>query len=188
MVPVVARGSRRAGPGVTRRIVVTGPECTGKTTIARALANRLGAPWLPEASRAYAEDRRREGRALTRDDVEPIARAAMAAEDAALKSAPADLVLDTDLLSTVAYARHYYGACPEWIEREARARLGAVYLLCAPDVPWVADGVRDRPLEREAMHTQFRAVLEEFGARIAEVRGLGAAREHSAAAAVSPEG
>ena len=171
---------------MTRRIVVTGSECTGKTTIARTLADQLGAPWLPEASRAYAEWRRREGRALTRDDVEPIARAAIAAEDAMLGTAPAQLVLDTDLLSTVVYARHYYGACPAWIEREARTRRGAVYLLCAPDVAWVADGVRDRPEAREEMHARFRAALEEFGADVAGVHGLGAERERAALAAASP--
>lgn len=169
---------------MTHRIVVTGPECTGKTTLARFLAQRLGAPLLPEVSRAYAEERRREGRELTRDDVEPIARRDIAAEDAALDMAPAALVLDTDLISTVAYARHYYGACPAWIEAEARARLGEIYLLCAPDLPWLADGVRDRPAAREAMHAHFRGVLREFGARSAEVSGSGPARTSAAIAAI----
>jgi NadR type nicotinamide-nucleotide adenylyltransferase len=170
---------------VTRVIVVTGSECTGKTTLARALAERLRAPWLPESSRAYAEERREEGRALTSADVEPIARRDITAADAALRSAPSDLVLDTDLLSTVAYARHYYGACPPWIEVEARARLGALYLLCAPDLPWLADGVRDRPAAREAMHAHFRSVLLEFGASVTEVSGFGPAREQAVIAAVS---
>lgn len=171
---------------MTRRIVVTGSECTGKTTLARALAGHLGAPWLPEASRAHAEARRREGRDLAREDVEPIARLAIAAEDAALRASPEDLVLDTDLLSTVGYARHYYGSCPAWIEREARARLGAVYLLCAPDIPWVADGIRDRPGARAVVHAEFERVLREFGASVTEVHGLGAARERAALAAVAP--
>ena len=175
---------RRRGAGVTRCIVVTGSECTGKTTLARALAERMHVPWVPEASRAYAEERRDEGRALTREDVEPIARRDIAAADAALRSAPAYLVLDTDLLSTVAYARHYYGACPAWIEAEARARRGTLYLLCAPDLPWLADGVRDRPAAREAMHAHFRSVLREFGAAVTEVRGFGLARERAAMATV----
>ncbi|HLA91607.1 MAG TPA: ATP-binding protein [Gemmatimonadaceae bacterium] len=169
---------------MTRRIVVTGPECTGKTSLARALAERLGAPWLPEAARGYAEAQGREERALTARDVEPISRRAIAAEDEALESAPGILVLDTDLLSTVAYARHYYGACPAWIEGEARARRGALYLLCAPDLPWRADGVRDRPAARAAMHEHFRAVLREFGAEVIEISGVERSRERAALAAV----
>lgn len=171
---------------MTRRIVVTGSECTGKTTLARALAERLGAPWLSEASRAHAEARAREGRALTVEDVEPIARRAIASEDEALRAAPPVLVLDTDLLSTVAYARHYYGACPAWVEAEARARRGALYLLCAPDLPWRADGVRDRPAARAAMHEHFRVVLREFGAEVIEISGVGPSREQAALAAVEP--
>lgn len=42
-------------PGAPRRVCVTGPECTGKTTLARALAEWAGVAWVPEASRAYAE-------------------------------------------------------------------------------------------------------------------------------------
>ena len=55
------------------------------------------------------------------------------------------MFFDQDLLSTVVYARHYYGDCPPWIERLAVERLGDLYLLCPPDVPWSADRRRDRP-------------------------------------------
>ena len=88
------------------------------------------------------------------DDVAPIAIGQRAGEDRGvaewgLRWGPnADwppVVLDTDLLSTTVYAEHYYGACPEWIKRAARARMGSLYLLCEPDLPWSPDGVRDRP-------------------------------------------
>lgn len=171
---------------MTVRLVVTGPECTGKTTLAESLAGALGAPWVPEASRAYAEAALREGRSLTADDVEPIARAQVAAEDAVLAGAPPVMVLDTDLLSTVAYADHYYGRGVPWIDSAARARRGALYLLCAPDIPWQADGVRDRPVARGEMLTLFRGVLHRFGATIAEVQGLGPARLDVALRAVRP--
>ena len=64
-----------------RRIVVTGSESTGKTTLARQLAERLGARWVPEQSREYAA---RVGRPLTAGDVEAIANEQIAAEDAAI--------------------------------------------------------------------------------------------------------
>lgn len=160
-----------------RRIVVTGSECTGKTTLAHDLAAHLDVAWVPEQSRAYAESVRRE---LTVHDVEPIARAQRAAEEAGLAEArrrgDACLVLDTDLVSTVVYARHYYGSCPPWIVDEARIRLGDLYLLCEIDVPWMGDCVRDRPLAREEMHERFRSTLVEFGARPCLVRGLDDAR------------
>ncbi len=158
------------------RLVVTGSECTGKTTLARALAERLGVAWVPEFARRHAESR---AGALDANDVEPIARGQIAAEDAALASAapcPGIVVLDTDLVSTVVYARHYYGECPAWIEREARQRLAELYLLCDIDVPWRADGVRDRPQHRAALHEAFAATLADFGARVTLVRGDGLER------------
>lgn len=152
------------------RIVVTGSECTGKTTLARALARELGVPWVPEYARAYAAA---QGRELDASDVEPIARGQMAAEDVALADATGLVVLDTDLVSTLVYARHYYGTPPPWLEAAARARLGALYLLCDIDLPWQPDGVRDRPRHRTQLHEAFMATLQACEARVALVRGVG---------------
>ncbi|MEK6611310.1 MAG: ATP-binding protein, partial [Gemmatimonadota bacterium] len=127
---------------MTWRVVVTGSECTGKTTLALEIARRLGAPCIAEPSRAYAEAR---GGVLTAADVEPIARATIAARQKAQSEGARTIVFDTDLVSTMVYAREYYGECPHWIEAECREQLADGYLLCAPALPWVADGVRDRP-------------------------------------------
>ena len=95
------------------------------------------------------------------------------------------MFLDTDLVSTVLYARHYYGACPSWIEEEARARRGDLYLLNHPDVAWVADGLqRDRATARDLMHRLFERTLREFEARVVDVRGPWPEREQRAAAEV----
>jgi NadR type nicotinamide-nucleotide adenylyltransferase len=154
------------------RICVTGPESTGKTTLARRLAGSLGTAWVAEGSRTYAE---RVARPLDASDVTPIAREhiALAEEGAALARArgAASLILDTDLLSTVIYARHYYDAVPPWIEEAERARRADLYLLCDVDVPWIADGVRDRPIDRGAMFDRFHRALTQRSADFIVVRG-----------------
>jgi NadR type nicotinamide-nucleotide adenylyltransferase len=169
----------------TLRVVVTGGECTGKTTLARDLAARWVTAWAPEAAREAALAKRGP---LGPEDVEPVARAHMTAADAALREAAEGgrplVFLDQDLLSTVVYARHYYGNCPRWIERLATERRGDLYLFCSPDLPWEADGVRDRPADREEIHVLFAGALGRAGARVALVSGVGAARTARATEAV----
>lgn len=162
------------------RLTLIGPESTGKTTLARGLAAAFGAPWTPEAARLVAEA---SPEPLSTRTVEPIARLALSLADAATATAARCVIHDTDLVSTVVYARHYYGTCPAWIETEAHARLSDGYLLCAPDLPWVADGIRDRADARRTLLADFLATLHTFGARVTLVGGTGAGRLAAARAA-----
>ena len=168
-----------------RRVVVTGGECTGKTTLSMALAAHWGTAWAAEAAREVALERRV---ALGPEDVPPIARMHVRLADEACHSAEeagcAVVVFDQDLLSTVVYARHYFGSCPPWIERLAIERVGDLYLLCRPDLPWSADGVRDRPQAREEIHALFAGALARTGARVADVSGAGEERTADAVAAI----
>lgn len=136
------------------RLCLIGPESTGKSRMAERLARELGMASCPEFARGYALQ---VGRVLTADDVEPIARGQLA-------SLEGKAILDTDLISTVVYARHYYGACPEWIEAEARARRAELYLLFDTDLEWIQDPARDAgdPETREDLFDAFRAALEEL--------------------------
>lgn len=164
------------------RIVVTGSESTGKTTLAGEIASLLRTVWVPEYSRIYAET---SGNLLSAATIEPIARGQMTAEDAAEPGANGVLVLDTDLVSTTVYAEHYYGACPPWIMVAARERMGDLYLLADVDLPWEADGVRDQPATRAMVQHRFVDRLEELGARVAWVSGLGDERLSNAADAIA---
>jgi NadR type nicotinamide-nucleotide adenylyltransferase len=170
----------------TRRVVVTGSESTGKTTLARQLARFLGTDWTPEYSREFAESARR---SLTAGDVESIARGQKQREDERLAAIDARgpngiLICDTDLLSTTVYAEHYYGNCPSWIMDASRRRLADLYLLTDPDLPWESDGVRDMPNARRAIHRRFVQRLADFDANVLLVWGSGDQRFQNALASV----
>lgn len=159
------------------RLCLTGPECTGKSTLAARLARELGTVWVPEYAREYAIAH---GNALTAADVEPIARGQIEL----MERAPAHAVLDTDLISTVVYARHYYGACPPWIEDEARRRRADLYLLLDTDCAWLPDPARSpNPDDRDDLFDAFHAALDEFDTRWQLVNGNWAERYQQALAA-----
>ena len=165
-------------------VVVTGSESTGKTTLAGDLAQHFGTTWVPEFARAYGDEQAARGHALDRGDVEPIARGHVEWANAGVAEARGLLVLDTDLVSTVVYARHYYSECPAWIERAALERRGDLYLLCDIDVPWLPDARRDRPHLREHLHGEFVEMVEALGAPYVTVRGSWDARFALSVAAV----
>jgi NadR type nicotinamide-nucleotide adenylyltransferase len=161
------------------RICLTGPESTGKSELARRLARELGGAYVPEFARDYVLHLERE---LTANDVEPIAAGCIAYEER--HAADADLVLlDTDLISTVVYARHYYGACPQWIERAAAVRRADLYLLLDIDIAWKPDPARDADAsQREELFVEFSKTLEEFRATYHVVSGSWEERFRTAAA------
>lgn len=153
------------------RIVVTGSECTGKTTLAVALATAFKTVSIPEFARRFVEER---GAVPTYADVDAIARGQIKLEDewADAASSMSLLVQDTDLLSTIVYSNHYYGDCPGWIEDALGRRVPDLYLLTGIDVPWVADGdQRDRGDRREEMQELFRSALLSRGLAFADISG-----------------
>lgn len=160
-----------------RRIVITGPESTGKTTLAARLALELGTVAVPEFARDYLVQK---GAPLDRHDVEVIAVGHLAQEDRHARRAEGVLILDTDLFSTVVYGAHYYGAVEPWIERVAVERQGDLYLLLDVDVPWVADPARDRESGRTEMHAEFRVMLEKHALRCERIGGGWAERTRRA--------
>jgi len=152
------------------RICLTGAESTGKSELAKELARHFSAVLVPEYSREYSLARQNE---LSYSDVGPIAHGQMTREDEAEAGVPMPrlIILDTDLLSTLVYSRHHFGAVPQWLESRTRDRLADLYLLLDIDVPWVWDPVRDSGQTRKELHDDFRSALEEFGARYELVSG-----------------
>ena len=169
-------------------VAVVGAECSGKTTLAVQLAQRFGAPCVAEYARDYLDRARAAGRVGYRpDDVLAIARGQQHAEAAA--TAGADLVIaDTDLVVIKIWWEVRYGGTDPWVEGALHdARAGPRrrrYLLTRPDIPWVADPLRENPLDRAALHERYRALLETLGVGYIELSGTPAARLDAATAAV----
>jgi NadR type nicotinamide-nucleotide adenylyltransferase len=161
------------------RVCLIGPHSTGKSTLARELAAHYRTEWVAEYARGYALCVRRE---LTADDVPRIAEGQIANEESLGGSRM--LILDTDLLSTVIYARHYYGACREWIECKARERRADLYLLMDIDTPFVTDPARDSEDARAELLARFRCTLGEFEAPFIEISGSWKERKRKAIAAI----
>jgi len=166
-----------------KRVVLTGSESVGKTTLAQRLGDHFGVPVGTEFVRAYAAAR---GDKLGFGDHGAIAHGQMASEDAAIARAKDMVILDTDLVSTVVYCEHYFGMCPDWITEEAKKRAADLYLLLRPDVPWEADGVRDRGGQREEMHALFAQKLRALGLSYVELAGAGDERFSAAVQAIRP--
>lgn len=154
------------------RVVVTGSESTGKTTLASQLAAHFGVASVGEYVREFCA---RKGAPLVYDDHAALARGQTALEDAAIADAQRRgdslLIHDTDLLSTVVYHWHYHGRCEQYLEAAAQARRPALYLLLDIDVPWVPDGIRDRGTRRDEVQALFTATLERFGAPYVRING-----------------
>lgn len=169
-----------------RRIVLTGSESVGKSSLAVLLAQHFDCLVVPEFVRQYAASK---GAPLDFRDHGPIARGQIAAEDTAIAQAMARgdtvLVHDTDLVSTVVYCHHYFGRCPEFIEELAVARRATHYLLLDIDVPWVPDGVRDRGDRRDELQALFVATLTRFACNYTVIQGDWSARLEQAVRVVT---
>ncbi|MEZ6183589.1 MAG: AAA family ATPase [Planctomycetota bacterium] len=171
-----------------RRVVVLGVESSGTTTLARALAEALGTPWVPEWGRVYWEGRQ-SGPAPERwtpDEFLRIARGQAELEDALARRAERVLVCDTDPLATAVWARRYLGAPAPAVEALARARPPALYLLTEPDFGFVQDGTRESEAFRADMHAWFAEALEASGVPWRRVGGPPEARLAAALEAAAP--
>ncbi len=159
---------RPVRPYFLKRVSIFGPESTGKTTLARALARRFGTLAVPEYARAWLEAR---GGRVDPEDMEPISRGQVAAEEALAPEATRLLVCDTDPLATTIWSRALFGECPASVDERALGRRYDLTLLLDVDVPWVGDPVRYLPGERRSFFERCEEALARAGRPYVIVRG-----------------
>ena len=165
-------------PFFVRRFAIVGAESTGKTTLARHLAETFHTAWVPEYGRAYCEGR--DPRTLGLADFEAIGRGQLAAEDAAAAIADKLLFCDTELFTTCTWSEMILNARPGWLADAARARTYHRVFLLSDEVPWVNDGTRVLG-DRRAEHTRrLRAELESASQPFDELTGSFEARTDAA--------
>ncbi len=141
-----------------KRVVIYGPESTGKTTLAAKLADYYNTVWVPEYARSYLDNK---GAWVELSDIPIIAGGQIRTEDSLARNANRLLICDTDLITTLIYSQHYFGECPERVKLKADERQYALYLLMNIDVEWVEDWQRPDPTNRQYFFEIFKTALDE---------------------------
>jgi NadR type nicotinamide-nucleotide adenylyltransferase len=156
-----------------RIIAIVGPESTGKTTLAKQLAQQLDAELVDEYAREYLENL---NRPYEKDDLLAIAKKQYENEQRALQCGKPFVVCDTDLLVITVWSEVKYGEAPKEIAEIAAQQPPRFYLLTRPDLPWVADPLRENPNDREMLFTIYERLLRDMNVGFAVVDGIGDAR------------
>src|SRR5690625_3052007 len=156
-----------------KKIVLYGPESTGKTTLAKQLAAYYNTNWVPEYMRTFLEKKSwvPGEEIVTYNELEIIAKGQMKSENALLTTANNVLFCDTNLLELQVYAEHYFGKCPRTLATYARKNKYELYILTYIDVPWQADEMRDRPENREEMFALFEQKLIDYNLPYITIKG-----------------
>lgn len=150
--------SKKINAMTNRIVALTGPESTGKTTLARQLAKHFDAVWVPEFARDYLF---RLGRPYRESDLLDIARGQWhriqeAAQNHALVFA------DTSMLVMYVWSREKFGRVPPFITEKLQFRPHDLYLLCSPDLPWQFDPLRENPVDRDRLFQLYQQAIEQF--------------------------
>lgn len=168
---------------MTKKIVVIGPESTGKSTLCTQLAAHFKCAWVPEYARAYLLAL---GRPYTEDDLLLIAKGQLVAEDAAYEAATARgdayLFIDTDMLVMKVWSEFVFGACHPFILQAIQDRSYQGYLLTNVDLPWVADELREYPdlATRSRLFEIYHSILQHQNTPWALISGSESDRLQSA--------
>jgi HTH-type transcriptional repressor of NAD biosynthesis genes len=153
-------------PFFVKKICLYGPESTGKSTMAKRLAELYNTEYVPEVAREFITTND-----FTADDIIKIGKAQTQRVIDKSKTANKILFCDTDLITTEIYSQHYLQMVPQIIyELEEQIKYDQYFLL-SPDVAWVNDGLRDLRNQREVMYEIFKSELDKRKIKYLKVEG-----------------
>lgn len=142
------------------KIAIIGPESTGKSSLAQQLADHYGVDWVPEYAREYVEN-------LTSpynyEDVCNIAKLQIEQENYQNSSRNSEnkfVFFDTELIITKVWFEYKFGTAPLFLINQLNEGFFDYYLLCSPDIPWVADAVREHGNDREYFFNWYKREIE----------------------------
>ncbi len=158
-----------------KKIVVIGPESTGKTYLSEILAKHFGGVLVAEYAREYLLEN---NNTYTYEELDTIAKGQLEREEKAVKQIENDqtnmpLIIDTDMQVIMVWSEYVFNTCKSWILQEVASRKYDLFLLCKPDIPWVKDRLREYPdMEtREKLYKYYLSVLQEQSAPFVIVEG-----------------
>lgn len=156
-----------------QKIVFTGPESTGKTTLAQEAAANWHSPWVPEYARTFLEQLSRE---YQYEDLERIARGQVAWEQTYGLEADDFLMCDTGLLVLRVWSEIRFEKCCNFILEYLEKKPYAAFILCGTDIPWEYDPLREHPHHRDQLYQFYLQHLKTMQVPFLEVRGSVSAR------------
>ena len=167
------------------KIAIVGPESTGKTALAKSLAEHFETEWIPEFAREYVENLIVP---YTYDDVCNIALKQIEQEKNYENDASANhkfVFFDTDLIITKVWFEYKYKSVPQFLTDRLKHGFFDLYLLCAPDLAWEADSVREHGTDREFFFEWYKKEIEQTNKPYVIVNGIGNQRIQHAIEALS---
>ncbi|WP_010227590.1 AAA family ATPase [Gillisia marina] len=169
------------------KVVLFGPESTGKTTMAKKLAAHFETEWVEEYMREYLQKKWDSKKEVCKpEDLITIAEGQIERENQKTKTANKILICDTDLLELSVYSKAYYNEfCEPAILKHALNNWYDLYFLTNIDVPWVADDLRDKPEDRVEMFTKFKNALQFYEKPFIELKGDENERFETAVSAIN---
>ncbi|MEA2040925.1 MAG: ATP-binding protein [Bacteroidota bacterium] len=168
---------------MTRKIVITGPESTGKSRLVKELAQKYSATYYSEYAREYIENL---DRPYAYFDLVNIARVQIE-QLRERKSNKTELIFyDTGPEITKVWFDEVYGKCPDFVNQSTRHSDINLYLICKPDIEWIFDKVRENNgSKREKLYSRYKELLENNNLKFTEVSDFGQKRTNNAIQAIN---